>query len=118
MRLKMQKIGYSSSPIAYEHEGMRLEGGVKRISSNLFLLEGHLQGRIQVECARSAKPFFKEILQDLKIFICDRVFDPKERNEAGIDALDVIESFDGMIDIADVLYSEVQSIQADYHYLD
>ncbi|BDR27842.1 DUF177 domain-containing protein [Helicobacter suis] len=118
MRLKMQKIGYSSSPIAYEHEGIRLEGGVKRISSNLFLLEGHLQGRIQVECARSAKPFFKEILQDLKVFICDGIFDPKEGNEAGIDALDVIESFDGMIDIADVLYSEVQSIQADYHYLD
>ncbi|BCD49662.1 hypothetical protein NHP194004_11090 [Helicobacter suis] len=59
----MQKIGYSSSPIAYEHEGMRLEGGVKRISSNLFLLEGHLQGRIQVECARSAKPFFKTLRQ-------------------------------------------------------
>ncbi|WP_281757288.1 hypothetical protein [Helicobacter suis] len=40
MRLKMQKIGYSSSPIAYEHEGMRLEGGVKRISSNLFFARG------------------------------------------------------------------------------
>ncbi|BDQ27215.1 hypothetical protein [Helicobacter heilmannii] len=119
MRLEMQKIGHSAKSVACTFEGVRLDGQVRRVAPKLFVLEGRLHGEVAVVCARSAQVFNKTMSQDLKLLLCDGMFDPKQGLEGlGVDALDTIECFDGIIDFEDILRSEVQSIQADYHYLD
>ncbi|BCZ18223.1 Hypothetical protein NHP190003_15050 [Helicobacter sp. NHP19-003] len=119
MRLDMQKIGHSVKSVACAFEGVHLDGQVHRVAPKLFMLEGHLHGEVPVVCARSAEVFNKTLSQDLKLLLCDGVFDPKQSLEGwGVDALDTMECFGGVIDLEDILRSEVQSIQTDYHYLD
>ncbi|GLH58419.1 hypothetical protein [Helicobacter ailurogastricus] len=119
MRLEMQKIGHLAKSVACAFEGVRLDGQVRRVAPKLFIFEGHLRGEVQVVCARSAEVFNKTMSADLKLLLCDGVFDPKQSLEGlGVDALDAVECFGGVIDLEDILRSEVQSIQVDYHYLD
>lgn len=49
--------------------------------------------------------------------ISDGLWDTQSQS-LDFDNLDVIESFNGFIDLSEILRSEVESIRLDYHYTD
>ncbi|TSA85992.1 hypothetical protein FNE76_02595 [Helicobacter mehlei] len=124
MRLEMRKIGMRAKPFTCQLERIELEGLVSRVGSKLYLLEGHLHGVLSVPCALSGTIFDKPISQDLRLLISDGIYKPAKAQEPiylengfCMETMDVVESLDGCIDLEALLDSEMQSIQADYHYL-
>lgn len=123
MRLEMKRVTFSPKSFNFCASGMHLEGHVRRVGSRLYLLEGKLYGLLSVQCASSGDVFDKPIMQQVRLVISDGIYTPPKSKdfiylESGllIESMDVVESFDGYVDIAALLDSEVQSIQADYHY--
>lgn len=49
--------------------------------------------------------------------ISDGLWDTQSQS-LDFDNLDIIESFNGFIDLSEILRSEVESIKLDYHYAD
>ncbi|WP_233705118.1 hypothetical protein [Helicobacter bizzozeronii] len=120
----MKKIGTHAKPFTCHLDRMELEGQVSRVGSKLYLVEGRLHGVLSVSCALSGTIFDKPISQDLRLLVFDGIYKPTKAQEPiylenglCMETMDVVESLDGCIDLEALLDSEVQSIQADYHYL-
>ncbi len=116
----MRKIGAVAKPFCLKEEGLCWEGGVSRVGSKLYLIEGVLHGHLQVQCALSGVFFDKSISQEMLLCVSDGLYTSAGREcyvgGRVIDSMDVVESFDGRIDLSALLRAEIQSIQQDYHY--
>ncbi|WP_104748522.1 hypothetical protein [Helicobacter cetorum] len=118
MQLEMRKI-LSNAPkkFSLEHEGVVLEGEVVRVGAKLFCLKAQLKGELMLTCNMSGKEFKKNINEPLVLHISDGLWDMQSQSLV-FDNLDIIESFNGFIDLSEILRSEVESIKLDYHYID
>ncbi|AFI05086.1 DUF177 domain-containing protein [Helicobacter cetorum] len=118
MKLEMRKIA-SNVPkkISLEYEGVSLEGEVVRLNGKIFRLNARIKGELMLVCSLSGKEFKRQIDEPLVLHVSDGVWDMQSQS-LGFDNLDVIESFNGFIDLSEILRSEVESIKLDYHYTD
>ncbi|WP_235853092.1 hypothetical protein [Helicobacter labacensis] len=118
----MRKIGALAKPFCLKEGDLCWEGGVCRVGDKLYLVEGSLHGHLQVQCALSGVFFDKPISEELVLCVSDGLYTSAQREcyvgGRFIDSLDVVESFDGCIDLSALLRAEIQSIQQDYHYAD
>ncbi|MWV61514.1 hypothetical protein DCO58_09155 [Helicobacter saguini] len=93
-------------------ESITLKGELTRLDSKLVKFSGTLSGSLNLICVKSGEEFSKNITQDLVLYFADGIY--KMQSQSEID-LDVIEFFDGFIDIDFVLNSEIESIRLDYN---
>ncbi|MFC3848189.1 hypothetical protein ACFOPX_06600 [Helicobacter baculiformis] len=116
----MRKIGAAAKHFCVKEEGLCWEGEVRRAQAKLYLVEGKLYGHLEVQCASSGTLFEKPISQEMVLCICDGLYTSTDREcyVGGkiLDSMDVVESFDGCIDLSALLHAEIQSIRQDYHY--
>ncbi|WP_104760804.1 hypothetical protein [Helicobacter cetorum] len=118
MQLEMRKITPNApKQVSLEYEGVVLEGEVMRVNAKLFCLKARLKGELMLACNMSGEEFKKNIDEPLVLHISDGMWGMQSQS-LGFDNLDVIESFNGFIDLSEILRSEVESIKLDYHYLD
>ncbi len=118
MQFEMRKIAFNvPKAFSLEHEGVVLEGEVVRVGTKLFRLKAHLKGELILVCDTSGKEFKKSLDESLVLHISDGLWDTQSQS-LDFDNLDVIESFNGFIDLSEILRSEVESIRLDYHYAD
>lgn len=121
MQIQTRKI--SSAPKAFEvcMQGLCLKGELYAKNRGLFCLEAKLVGEIELVCDRSGETFIQAIDEALVLYISDGFWDTQSQRTGAcettaLDALDVIECFDGLIDLDSILQSEIESIKLDYHY--
>ncbi|WRA09009.1 hypothetical protein KVM17_00955 [Helicobacter pylori] len=118
MQFEMRKIAFNApKAFSLEHERVVLEGEVVRVGAKLFRLEARLKGELMLVCDTSGKEFKKSLDESLVLHISDGLWDTQSQS-LDFDNLDVIESFNGFIDLSEILRSEVESIRLDYHYAD
>ena len=91
---------------------MKLSGEISAKSGNLFYLQARLAGDLKLVCDRSGEEFLQKIDEELVLYISDGMWDIQSQN---FETFDVIEFFDGFIDLDYILESEIESIQSDYH---
>ena len=72
------------------------------------MLKAKLDGFIDVDCSRCAEKFNLKVNEDIEFFISDGLYDSDEAQ------LDVIESFDSIVDLDELLNSEIELIKSDY----
>ncbi|WP_394909465.1 hypothetical protein [uncultured Helicobacter sp.] len=113
MKIAFKKITSSPKPFSLESEGLELSGSLVRVDSQIFKLEGKLSGSLELICNRSGEAFVKHFSESLVLYISNGLWDTQ--SQSGLDSLDVIEFFDGFIDIEYILQSEIESIKMDYH---
>ncbi len=112
MRIQFRKIFSSSKVFNLQKEEVRFYGEIIAKSNRLFQLKGKIQGKLKVVCDRSGEEFLQEVDEDLVLYISDGIWDTQSQDSS---AFDVVEFFDGFIDLDYILQSEIDSIQLDYH---
>lgn len=95
-----------------ENETVQLRGKLTRLDNGLFKLDSNFSAYLELVCSRSGDIFYKNIESDLILLFSDGLW--KYQSQTDNDILDVIEFFDGFIDLAYSIESEVQSIKLDY----
>ncbi len=116
MRIQARKIYSTPKSFSLEKDGVRLRGELKEAKQSkkgLFILQGRLEGKIKLVCDISGEEYEKELDEELVLYISDGLWDTQSQS---LDTFDVIEFFDGFIDLDFILQSEIQSIKLDYHH--
>jgi len=110
--LKIAFIKVSSHPKEFSHtkDGIELTGTLTRTRGHKVELNAQMRGEIILDCDRCAKKYPYRIDTPLEFALYDKVF-PLENEED----LDSMEFLDGIIDIDEIIQSEVASIESFYH---
>ena len=108
MKIKLIKVGKTPLDFDIKSNEITFKGFLQYHADKLILLEVKLTGLIDVECSQCAERFKLNIDEDIKFFISDGLY--KGNNSE----LDVIESFDSIADLDELLNSEIELIKSDY----
>ena len=114
LKIQMRKISSYPKDFHLTYEEINLEGKIKRVSSQILYLEAKIYGDLELICDRSGETFIKTLDYPLVLYISDGIWDTQSQNEK-LDSFEVVEFFDGFVDLGYILESEIQSIKADYH---
>lgn len=114
MKIQMRKITQTPKHFNIIAEKIALEGEVSRINSKIFSVKARLKGEMMLSCDMSGECFCKEFDEPLVLYISDGLWDVQSQKPK-LDNFDVIEFFDGFIDLKRILESEIESIKSDYH---
>ncbi len=112
MRIEARKIFRTPKVFEVSSEGLCLSGHIIHKQGGLFCLEGRLVGEILLICDRSGEEFLHKVDEDLVLYISDGFWDTQSQR---FESLDIIEFFDGFIDLDYILRSEIESIRLGYH---
>ena len=113
MQIAFRKIVSQEKQFVIDRDGLKLECVIYRKTNKLCILKGELSGSLLVQCDRSGEEFLKQIKQDLVLYISDGLWDTQSQSE--LDSFDVVEFFDGFIDIESIFQTEIELIKSDYH---
>jgi hypothetical protein len=109
MEIPFRKIGATPQEFTFERDGITLSGTLSANERNLVKLSGVIKGTLSVPCDLCAENFDTILDEELTILLSDGVFHGSD------DAYDVIEFFDGIINIDTLLSSELELHRSDYH---
>ncbi len=109
MKIEFKKVGFNKKEITISKQKLNLSGDLKRSGKDLVDFDAKLQGQVSVECSRCGKEFELDVDEKLDLKLSDGVY-------RGFDEeVDVIEFYDGSIDMQQLIDSEEASIQLDYN---
>ncbi|PAF45708.1 hypothetical protein [Helicobacter sp. 11S02629-2] len=123
--LEFRKIGKTKKEVDYRLdsnsasfldplESVNLKGEIFfDEGTKLVKFEGEFSATLNLVCVRSGEEFIKNITIPLTLYISDGIYDSKDSNNEYI--LDIIEFFNGYVDLKEICLSEVESIRLDYH---
>jgi uncharacterized metal-binding protein YceD (DUF177 family) len=113
MKYTLRKV--TSTPIDFEVHlrEITFKGYLEYHSGKLILLHANLKGTLEKSCDICAEEFNLSVDEDIEFFISDGIYESQEKID-----LDVVESFDGSVDIEELLDSEIELIKSDYHACD
>lgn len=117
MKIAIKKISTEPKDIALERDGIIMEGKLYRLDSTLLKLESSLRGQIELICDRSGEAYMQALDMPLVLYISDGLWDMQSQSKK-LDSFEVIEFFDGFVDLGYILESEITSIKSDYHIKD
>ncbi len=113
MKYAFVKLGQQPKHFSLRKDSLTLECDIFRKDHNIALLSGRIQGEILLRCDQSGEEFVKSIDEELVLYISNGLWDSQSQSEWM--SFDVVEFFDGFIDIQYLLESEIESIKSDYH---
>ena len=111
MKVTLRKIGHTPLDFELKSDEIIFKGYLEYDSGKLILLKAKLNGLVVAECSTCGEEFKLYIDEDIKFFISDGLYEDENNIEK-----DVIESFDGMVDMDELLKSEIELIKSDYLY--
>jgi uncharacterized metal-binding protein YceD (DUF177 family) len=109
MKVALRKV--TKTPLDFEvsSDKITLKGYLEYDSGKLILLKANLNGLVNTECSLCGEEMNVPVDEQIELFISDGIY------EANDDiALDVVESFDSMADLDEILNSEIELIKSDY----
>ncbi len=113
MKVVLRRV--TKTPLDFEvrSDEITFKGYLEYHKGKLILLKAKLSGFIQKDCDVCAEEFKMSIDENIEFFISDGIFE----DDGSID-LDVVESFDGEVEIEELLHSEIELIKSDYQSCD
>jgi uncharacterized metal-binding protein YceD (DUF177 family) len=108
MKIECRRIGKTPLEFRLENEGVEFIGTIVFQKGSLFYLNGHIGGSFNAPCDICAEPFDTILDEKIEILISDGVYEGMD------EALDVVEVFDSVIDMEEILHSEIELIKCDY----
>ncbi|WP_169973462.1 MULTISPECIES: hypothetical protein [unclassified Campylobacter] len=111
MKIAFAKIANNQIPFDIKRENLSFSGNLKRINSNLVECKALISGNMSHNCDRCGEDIILSPKENLNLLISDGIYkDSEEKLE------DVIEFFDGYIDLEEILSSEIEAFKSDYFY--
>jgi uncharacterized metal-binding protein YceD (DUF177 family) len=112
MKIPFRRVVNDPQAFALKKNGLAIEGTLRKYRPGLVLLEATMQGTLGVDCYRCGESF--DIMPDEKVefLIADGAYHGQD------ETYDVVEMYDGVIDLDEVFDSEIALIESDYHACD
>jgi len=109
VKITLRKI--TKTPLDFEEKSkeMIFKGYLEYHSGKLILLQAKLSGLLEKSCDICAQDFTMSVDEKIEFFLSDGIYDGSNNID-----LDVVESFDGSVDIEELLASEIELIKSDY----
>jgi len=112
MRIPFRRVSTEPQSFVLEKKGLKMEGTLRRYQSTLVLMEATIKGTLGVDCFRCGESFDIMPDENVEILISDGVFHGQD------ETYDVVEMYDGVIDLDTVFESEIALIESDFHACD
>lgn len=108
MKIAFAKIGSEALSIKHECHGISFNGTLKRKNTEQVLASGELKGVLSHFCDSCGKELEISIDESLELTLNDGATSAPD--------LDIVEFYDGFIDLDELINSEIESIKSDYFY--
>ena len=108
MKIECRRIGKTPLEFKLENEGVTFIGTIVFQKGSLFQLNGHISGSFSAPCDICAEPFDTILDEKIEILVSDGVY------EGMSETLDVVEAVDSIVDMEEILHSEIELIKCDY----
>ncbi len=109
MKILFDKISSNAKAFEYPKDDTILIGSLSKKSHHEVHLEADLSGTIVLDCVRCGTSYLHSLDNHLDLILSDKVVETQE-------SLDIIEFLDGVINIEDIVDSEINSIKSEYNY--
>ncbi|MDD5052430.1 MAG: YceD family protein [Sulfuricurvum sp.] len=108
MKIAFKKLG--SQPLHFEvnSDSTLFSGDLIMKKSNLAQLNGTITGSISIPCDLCAEEVERALNEEVTFYLSDGIFEDNN------DELDIVEIDKSMIDLEEILYSEIELIKSDY----
>lgn len=110
MTITLRKVTKTPLDFEVKSDEMTFKGYLEYYSGKLILLRATLYGSLKKDCDTCAEEFIMPVDEKVEFFISDGIYEDEHDIE-----LDVVESLDGIVDIQELLNSEIELIKSDYH---
>ena len=109
MKIPFRRVANEPQPFVLNKKGLTFEGTLRKYRPGVVLLEAAMHGSLETDCYRCGESF--DIMPDEKVefLIADGAYQGQD------ETYDVVEMYDGVIDLDEVFDSEVALIESDYH---
>ena len=112
MNIEFKKIPASGIHFETSLGEIRFFGEALKTSKTLVKCIGVMEGNLPHFCDRCAESFKLLVNERVEAFASDGLYEDHE----GEELLNVIEFFDGSVNIDTILQSEIEAFKSDYHY--
>lgn len=118
MKIEARKI--TSTPKKFtlnlnsQKHNVKIEGSFYKLTNGLIKIDSAIKGSINLICDLSGEDFVKNLDENITLFAKDGIW-KNQINQVDCENFDVIEFFDGCIDLEFIFQSELESMQLDYH---
>ena len=113
MKVILRRVTKTPLDFDVKADEITFKGFLQYHGGKLILLKAKLEGNILKDCDICAEEFTMPVDEKIELFISDGMY----KDEDGIQ-YDVVESFDGAVEIEELLNSEIELIKSDYHSCD
>ena len=113
MKISLKKIRQTPLDFEIKSDEITFKGYLEYHSNKLILLHAHLDGPLKKDCDSCAEEITIPLSEEVEFFISDGLYEGHDEME-----FDVVESFDGIVDLNELLHSEIELIKSDYHRCD
>ncbi|MCK4874271.1 MAG: hypothetical protein KAS26_00350 [Sulfurimonas sp.] len=110
MQITLRKVGKTPLDFEVKSDEITFKGYLQYDANKLILLKAKLSGRIITDCDVCAQEFKLDVDEDIEFFISDGIYEKAEES-----LIDVVESFDSMLDLEELMNSEIELIKSDYN---
>jgi uncharacterized metal-binding protein YceD (DUF177 family) len=109
MTVNFRKVTKTPLEFSLESQGVLFKGSLQYTKDNLVLLQATLTGSLDLDCYLCADSFMLPLNEEVEFYIHNGVY--SGMNEE----LDIVETFDGNINLEELLNSEIELIKSDYN---
>lgn len=110
MKIAFTKVRNLDFPFDIVNDTFTFKGALSYKKRNLITLKAELTVNVDRICDRCGEEVKTSHKEDLNLLISDGIYSDSS------DELDVIESFDGFVDLDEIANSEISLLNSDYCY--
>ncbi len=109
MKIGFNKVGNTAIPFEISKERLKFSGMLVKYSRSLIQLEAKITGELLIACDLCAEDSLRPVSESVKFYLSDGIY--AESNEHDCDIVEVENS---MIDLNDILESEIELYKSSY----
>lgn len=113
MLINFSKISHQPYKFDISEKGVKFTGEIIKKSQNICELKGRLDGILAYICDRCGENFNLKINETVNLILSNGIF--KDDNH---EISDVIEFLNGVINLDEILQSEIEAYKSGYFYCD
>ena len=113
MRVVLRKVTSTPLDFSLKSNEISFKGYLEYYKGKLILLNADIKGSLKTPCDVCGDEFCMNLSEKVEFLISDGLYE----DDGSLD-LDVVESFNGQVDMEELLNSEIELIKSDYHSCD
>ena len=115
MKIEFRKLPIELTEFEISSNSVKFLGTFSKITSNLAKVDTTLLGNCDVDCCKCGDTINIELNEKMNFLVSDGLYKPDSRDDKN---RIVIELEDHIVDFDEMLHSEIESLNSEYHVCD